>query len=209
MAMLAPVSDNDSRWSATQMLLRDVAEVQVGYTFRSGLGGDPCGAVGVIQMKDLGDDGIVALGSLDRVDMDVPLAQRARVEDIVLRSRGDRATSAIIAGEPGCVLVAAPLLRIRVTEGSLTPVYLNWYINQTPAQEHLRRLAEGTHMKAISKAILEELPVTVPPVERQQAIMRLADLSARQRILSDELSDLLEKLVSTVMMDYAKGSERP
>jgi hypothetical protein len=187
--------------------LRDIAEVQMGYSFRSGVEPAEQGPVGVIQMKDLGDDGMVTLDALTRVSIDVAPTHQVLAADIILRSRGDRASSAIVAEDPGRTLVAAPLLRIRVTDARVRPEYLNWYINQPPAQAHLAKHAEGSRVKMISKRALDELEVDVPSLERQAAIVMLAAFAARVGGLVARLENLRAKLASEVMLNYARGGE--
>lgn len=187
--------------------LRKLVDIQMGHSFRAGLEPDAAGAVGVIQMKDLGDDGLVALASLVRVSMSVRPGEQVREGDIVFRSRGDRSTCAIVAGDPGFAVVAAPLLRLGVTDPRLLPAYLNWFINQPSAQEYFSKHAEGSNVKMISKSILEDLDVEVPSIDRQRSIIELAGLSARQRILNGDIDSLRSRLLSDVMMNYVKGSE--
>lgn len=187
--------------------LRDIADIQMGYSFRSGVEPAAQGTVGVIQMKDLSDDGTVALDALTRVSMDVAPTHQVLVGDIILRSRGDRASSAIVADDPGRTLVAAPLLRIRVTDPRVQPEYLNWFINQPPAQAHLAKHAEGSRVKMISKRALDELEVALPPLERQAAIVGLAAFAARVQSLEARLENLRARLASEVMLHYARGGE--
>lgn len=187
--------------------LRELVDIQIGYGFRAGVEPDPAGLVGVIQMKDLGDDHIVDLASLARVSMDVPAGRQVREGDIILRSRGDRSTCAIVAGDPGRALVAAPLLRLRVADDRLLPAYLNWFINQPSAQAHFGRHAEGSSVKMISKQVLEDLEVEVPPLDRQESIVALAALSQRERTLCSTIHAARGHLLTDVMMQYAKGSE--
>jgi len=187
--------------------LRGLVDIQIGYGFRAGVEPDPAGLVGVIQMKDLGDDQIVDLTSLVRVSMDVPAGRQVREGDIILRSRGDRSTCAIVAGDPGPALVAAPLLRLRVVDDRLLPAYLNWYINQPSAQTHFARHAEGSFVKMISKQVLEELEVEIPPLEPQHRIVELARLSQRERTLCSDIHIARGHLLTDIMMRHAKGSE--
>ena len=189
------------------LALRKLVDIQMGHSFRAGLEPDPVGAVGIIQMKDLGDDDLVDLASLVRVAMDVRPGGQVREGDIIFRSRGARFTCAIVAGDPGCAVVAAPLLRLRVTDPRLLPAYLSWFINHPPAQEHFARHAEGSNVKMISRSVLEDLDVEVPSIERQRNIVELASLSARQRMLSADIDGLRSRLLSDVLMNYAKGSE--
>lgn len=187
------------------VLLQELVDIQMGHSFRAGLEPDPSGAVAVIQMKDLGEDTLVGLTSLDRVAMDIRPSQQVLEGDIIIRSRGDRSTCAMVGADPGNAVVAAPLLRLRVTDGRVLPSYLNWYINQPLAQAHLAKHAEGSYVKMISKTALESLEVDMPPLERQRDIVELADLSARQRILSDGIENLRSRLLSDIMMTYARG----
>jgi hypothetical protein len=179
----------------------------MGHSFRAGVKPDLAGAAGVIQMKDLGDDHLVDLTSLVRIAMDVRSTQRVREGDIIFRSRGDRSTCAIVAGDPQGALVAAPLLRLRVTDDSLLPAYINWYINQPSAQAHFAKHAEGSSVKMISKQVLEDLEIEVPPLDRQERIVALAALSQRERALCSDIHAARGYLLTDVMMQYAKGSE--
>src|SRR5665647_3652409 len=113
--------------------------------------------MGTLPLRGLVDVQIVDLASLARVSMDVPAGRRVREGDIILRSRGDRSTCAIVVGDPGDAVVAAPLLRLRVTDGRVLPAYLNWYVNQPLAQAHFAKHAEGSYVKMISKRVLEDL----------------------------------------------------
>jgi hypothetical protein len=185
--------------------LRRLADVQMGYSFRTGVESNPSAQVGVIQMKDLGDDHIVDLGSLARVTLDVRPDLRVREGDVIFRSRGDRPTCAIVADDPGCTVIAAPLLRLRVTDPRIMPAYLNWLINHPSAQARLARHAEGTYVKMISKRSLEDLEIDVPTLERQRRIVELSRLSARECILRDDRDALRERMVSVIMMSYAQG----
>ncbi|MEI6727641.1 MAG: restriction endonuclease subunit S [Actinomycetes bacterium] len=187
--------------------LRGLVDIQIGYGFRAGVEPDPAGLVGVIQMKDLGDDHIVDLASLVRVSMDVPAGRQVHEGDIILRSRGDRSTCAIVVGDPGPALVAAPLLRLRVVDDRLLSAYLNWYINQPSAQAHFARHAEGSLVKMISTQVLEDLEVEVPPLDRQEGIVALAALSQRERRLCSDIHAARGYLLTDIMMKYAKGSE--
>jgi hypothetical protein len=184
--------------------LSKISDIQMGYSFRAGLEPKLSGPVGVIQMKDLRDDHVVDLGGLTRTDMDVRVESRARQNDIVFRSRGDRATCAIVAADPGHAIVAAPLLRIRVTDDRVLPAYLNWYINQASAQAHLGRQAEGSYVKMISKRALGGLEVEVPSLDRQRGIAELAVLSNRARRLDARVSALRERMLADVMMTFAR-----
>jgi len=190
-----------------QSKLKNIATVQVGYSFRSRLEASEVGKVAVIQMKDLRDDNTVDCSDFVRINMDKVkkhhLTQRG---DLVFRSRGHTATSAVLLDDPGRAVVAAPLLRIRVAKpDKVLPEYLNWYISQRDAQIFLTSRAKGTVQKMISKQAIEDLEVAVPSLERQKAIVEVAVLSAREQALLYTLADKRDQYISTVLMQLAKG----
>jgi len=158
-------------------------------------------------MKDLRDDNTVDCSDFVRINMDKVkkhhLTQRG---DLVFRSRGHTATSAVLLDDPGRAVVAAPLLRIRVAKpDKVLPEYLNWYISQRDAQIFLTSRAKGTVQKMISKQAIEDLEVAVPSLERQKAIVEVAVLSAREQALLYTLADKRDQYISTVLMQLAKG----
>ena len=191
-----------------QCRLGDIASVQTGYSFRSAVEYDKAGSVRVIQMRDLGDDHTVQVDRLGCVDMDASPSQQVFVGDVILRSRGDVATSAIVSTDPGRAVVAAPLLRIRVSDPRVAAEYLNWFINQPPAQAYLSKNAEGSNVKMITKRTLEELEVELPPLERQREIVELWGLADRERKLERHLEERRSQFLSEVMMRHAQGGTR-
>ena len=187
--------------------LNQLATVQMGYSFRSRLDTTAGGGVAVIQMKDLLGDNTVSCDDLVRIDMegikDHHLAQRG---DLVFRSRGQVNTAAVLLEDPGKAVVAAPLLRIRVTNpDKVLPEYLNWFISQRDAQVFLTSRAKGTVQKMISKHAVEELVIALPSIEQQLSIVELAALSAREQFLLDALAMKREQYISAVLMKIAKG----
>jgi len=125
--------------------------------------------------------------------------------DLVFRSRGLVSKAAILFENPGKAVVAAPLLRIRVTKPKkILPEYLNWYISQREAQVFLTSRAIGTAQKMISKEVLEDLEVLLPSIEKQKNIMELASLAAREQTLLGVLAQKRRQYMSTLLMQLAK-----
>lgn len=185
--------------------LRDIASIQLGYSFREGLSSDPKAPVRVVQMRDLRDDHIVDLENAERVDLEPPSNQWLQRGDVLVRSRGESVTSAIVDAEVDGVIAAAPLLRIRVTDPRILPQYLNWIINQEPSQAYFAKNIEGSNVKMISRRALEELPIEVPPIEQQEKVTELAGLAAREKRLVEVIGKHRDELLSHVMLNYVKG----
>ena len=190
-----------------KLKIKQLATVQMGYSFRSRLEASRAGGVAVIQMKDLLQDNTVGCKRLVKIEMEtVKEHHLVQKGDLVFRSRGQITTAAILLEDPGKAVVAAPLLRIRITKpDKILPEYLNWYISQRNAQIFLVSRAKGTVQKMISKQTIEDMEVYLPTLEKQQHIVELAKLSARERTILSTLSEKRDQYISTVLMQFAKG----
>lgn len=190
-----------------KLKIKQLAAVQMGYSFRSRLEASRGGKVAVIQMKDLLRDNTVGCKKLVKIEIEtVKKHHLAQKGDLVFRSRGQITTAAILLEDPGKAVVAAPLLRIRITKpDKILPEYLNWYISQRDAQIFLASRAKGTVQKMISKQTVEEMEVYLPTLEKQQHIVDLAKLSAQERTILGTLSEKRDQYISTVLMQLAKG----
>ncbi len=192
---------------ALKKMIKHIASVQMGYSFRTRLESSDDGAIAVIQMKDLKDDNTVSCDELARIELDeVKEHHLAEKDDLVFRSRGLETTSAILLEDPGKAVIAAPLIRIRVTmPDKVLPEYLNWYISQQDAQIFLTSRAKGSVQKMISKQSIEDLEVALPSLETQKSIVELAALLAREQTLLNTLSIKRKQYISTLLMQFAKG----
>lgn len=187
--------------------LSRIATIQMGYSFRTRLESAGTGAVGVIQMKDLTDQNRVDCSGLVRIEMDKLKEQHlSKPGDIIFRSRGQTTTSAILLDDPGKAVVAAPLMRVRVTDNShILPEYLNWFINQMPAQTFLASHAAGTAQKMINKQALENLEVLIPSPARQRTIIELANLAEKEQQLIAKIADKRRQYIALALIEHAKG----
>ena len=186
--------------------LQDVAKIQMGYSFRTRLESSPEGTIGVIQMKDLLDDNTVNINGVTKMDMlDIKEQHLASQGDLIFRSRGLTPTSAIVIDSPEKTVIAAPLLRIRIASKLISPEYLNWYISQHDAQSYFKRMAKGSSGKMISKQVLGELKIPIPPMETQIHIAEIASLLLSEQILLKEILKKRNQYISSVLMKFAKG----
>ena len=173
----------------------------MGYSFRSRIQSMDSGAVAVIQMKDLTDENTVDCNNLTYIDItkfnDNHYVKKG---DLIFRSRGLCATSAIVLDGPGIAVVSSPLLKIRVTNPTVMPEYLNWFISQLPAQIFLASHAKGTTQQMISKEALEQLEVLLPPLEKQKSIVALATLEVEEQRILKQLAIKRKQYVSAILI---------
>lgn len=182
--------------------LKELAEVQMGYPFRSRIEHDPQGDVAVIQMKDIDDTNLLHVEDAIRTTHAPGKAHHLlRAGDLLFRSRGCSNGAALVAEGIGPAVLAAPMLLIRPNK--VLPAYLCWYINAPATQAQLATLAEGTSVRMISAEALKALPVPLPSPAAQQHIIRLAAMAEREQSLVAQIATQRQRLTTHVLMKFA------
>jgi len=189
------------------MKLSEIADVRMGYPFRSRLEHDPNGDIPVVQMKDIDDSDLVRLDGLVRISLPALKEHHLiRTGDLIFRSRGRTNSVALVAADLGRTIVAAPMLLIRPRK--VLPGYLHWFINLPATQAALAALAEGTSVRMVSKDAIADLDVPVPSMSGQQRVVEVAALARLEQTLVSELAARRKLLTDGILMRYAiRGSK--
>lgn len=182
-----------------------IAEVRMGYSFRSRLEADAQGDVAVIQMKDIDDANLLHPEGLVRVQMpDLKERHLVQAGDLLFRSRGVTNSAALVGGGLGRAVLAAPMLLIRPQSEVVEPAYLQWFINHPSTQATLAAQAAGTSVKMIGKGALDQLKVVLPPLEKQRRIVEVAQLVSREATLLEELRGRRKALLEGILLRSAE-----
>jgi hypothetical protein len=199
------INNSENQLLYMNLRLVDIAEVRMGYTFRSRLEPEIDGDVAVIQMKDIDDSNLLHPECLVRIRMP-ELKDRHLVQegDLMFRSRGVWNTTALVAGNLGRSVLAAPMMLIRPDTERVHAAYLLWFINQPSIQKMLSAQAAGTAVKMISKSALEQLEVSVPPLKIQNRIVEIGQLATLEAKLAKKLMDRRKVLIDGALMKRAK-----
>lgn len=188
-------------------LLSDIAEVRMGYSFRSRLEVEASGNVAVIQMKDIDDSNLLHPEGLARVQMpDLKDRHIVQEGDLMFRSRGESNSASLAGGSLGRAVLAAPMMLIRPKVAVVEPAYLQWFINHPATQAALASQAAGTAVKMIGKAALEQLEVALPPLNDQRRIVEIGQLVAREAQLMRELIRQRKALIEGMLMRKAQDT---
>ena len=192
------------------VLLNEIATVTSGYTFRQSVPIAAQGGIRLIQMKDLGADGVVQLQGTVRINVPSPKAQhRAQCGDILFRSRGQRPTAALINQECTNTIISGPLFRIRADATRIMPQYLLWQIHHPHAQRYFARSLEGSVGMMISMRTVCALPITVPCMARQRTIAHIYALSLREKRILHRVQQKKRAYIQAALTEYAALDSAP
>ena len=153
--------------------LTDISSIYSGYPFRGRIDEDADGETAVVQIKNVDAETGVDWENLARTRL---TGRREpdllRKDDILFIAQGMRNIAACV-DEIAVDAVCSPhFFMIRLKCGvPLLPAFLAWQINQIPAQRYLTVSATGSHVTGIRRQVLENLPVSVPDMKKQEKIV--------------------------------------
>ncbi len=183
----------------TAVFLSDGARVDAGFPFRGAVDALEPGEVAVVQMRNIEQE-TVDWPSLTRVALPTKRAPDFLVDgDVIFTTRGRRNLALALENIPGPAVCSPHFFILRsLKPGRLLPAFLAWQINQKPAQEYLQQAATGSHILNITRGAIESLPICIPPIEVQHAIIELANVARCERELVNALIDNRQRQLDAV-----------
>lgn len=85
----------------------------------------------------------------------------------------------------------------------MLPQYLAWVLNSHTTQALLKGQAIGTSIPSISKRVLENLEISLPSIETQEAILQITKLRNKEKSLKKEIETLREKQIQAMLLQAA------
>ncbi|MCB1205946.1 MAG: restriction endonuclease subunit S [Verrucomicrobiae bacterium] len=188
-------------------LLKDLAEVRSGYSFRSRVEEDPGGDLVVFQIRSLEQRGAVQAEDGMRLYFpEVSPSLLLRRGDVLFAARGMRNVGAVIDFDPDRAIASGQLLWMRPKSKSIEPAYLAWWLNQQPAQQFFESHKRGTRMPIITRSSLLELPVSVPSRDLQMKFVELDQLHRQERELTARIQEKREEHYEGRVARLMKGN---
>ncbi|MET8800003.1 restriction endonuclease subunit S [Nocardia sp. NPDC004568] len=188
------------------LILRELAEITPGPSgsLLDKLGDEPDG-VPVVNPSDITGWNEVDSRKLRRLPHD----EAGRLErftlqrnDIVLVRQGSLGKLALIGRQLAGALYNSSCAKVRVMDDRVLPEYLSLYLSSSAMQdEMLQRALPGT-VQSLNSTILGDLPVAVPPLDRQHEVVAvIADID-ELALIHRETVDRLGVLKRTLLDDF-------
>jgi len=183
----------------TAYFLSDSARVDAGFPFRGAVDTLEPGDVAVVQMRNV-EHGAVDWPALTRVTLPTKRAPAFLASgDVIFTTRGRRNLALALENVPGPAVCSPHFFILRpLKPGRLLPAFLAWQINQKPAQDYLQQAATGSHILNITRGAIESLPVCIPAIEVQRAIIDLAYTARCERELVNALIENRQRQLDAV-----------
>lgn len=187
--------------------MNELCSVIIGYRPKSGSGGggDDLGIAisdldqsrGHVDAFPVPAHGRLWLGDLEVIDADTRKSDYyLREGDILFLSRGQRRIAVPIAKEyvqpwpPDFdrTIVLYYFFILRPKSDRIRAEYLAWAINEGPLKPAIDAMAEGSVVQKVSVRDFRDMKVDVPPMEVQNRLVKLYELSVREQRLHERLA---------------------
>jgi hypothetical protein len=165
--------------------LSDIGGIHPGYPFRGPINEAADGDAAVVQIKNVDAEQGIDWSALVRTRLE---GRRKpdwlRQGDIVFTARGNRNAAAPVERPPQNAVSAPHLFVIRlIRHDQALPAFIAWLMNQPDAQRYFAQSATGSYITSIRKDVLQQMPLRLPTIEKQELIVRLDQAVRRERQL--------------------------
>jgi restriction endonuclease S subunit len=184
--------------------LFEIADVFTGHTLREKVQYDQNGKCSVIQLKDLSFTPTIKIKHppFKIAWQGIPQKQFLQPNDILLLSKGSANKALFYEGQYAPAVAVSAFTIIRLHTGNLKPEFLNWYINSTEAQEYFNMHRAGTTTLNLSKKAIDELPVPVPTLAKQEIMMKLVTQYELYKNLQAEYENNIRLMVEHTLHNH-------
>lgn len=121
--------------------------------------------------------------------------------DVLFAAKGTKNFAAWYENEKTLAVASTSFFVIRLNDPDILPGYLTWFLNHPDTQTFLKGFARGTSMASISKAVLSELEIAVPSIEKQKLILKIHNLRYREKNIKIQLESLREQQIQQQILN--------
>ncbi|MBT5231466.1 MAG: restriction endonuclease subunit S [Methylococcales bacterium] len=191
------------------MQLKQLANINAGYPFRGKIPEVANSGILAVQMKNTSPEDIRWSNCIETEPSGKRQPDWLQAGDILFVARGNHNYAVLVDKTPVLPSIAAPhFFVISSTTPTVLPQFLTWQLNQAPCQRYLEQHTEGTLTKSIRKNVLEDLPVTIPDIHKQQSIINLADTIRQEQHIAEQIIRNGQQLLNTIAHDIIHAHKR-
>lgn len=185
---------NTSIYNATHdTKLGDIADIRSGHPFRGSIAPDIKGDVHVVQVRNTNATGEIIQDEM----ITTTLTSKKKPDwlksgDILFVAKGAKHYSALVEDLPKQTVCSPHFFLVRIKPAFkelVTPEFISWQLNQLPAQRYFQTTAEGSLYLSVRRQILEYVPITMLPIEKQRQLTALHRCAVKEQKVLQQLID--------------------
>lgn len=171
------------------MYLNEIVEIQSWYYVRPGTFKD----VTYLQAKDFDEFGDLKWELVPELDSkEVQERQYLQDWDILFAAKWVRNFATVYRKEYGKSVASSTFFILRIRDWNTIPEYLAILLTEAAKWKYFQDNISWWYIQAISKPVLLNYELEIPPIEKQKKIIRFYELYKKQRKLYDKLKEKKE-----------------
>ncbi|NTW33732.1 MAG: restriction endonuclease subunit S [Bacteroidetes bacterium] len=127
--------------------------------------------------------------------------------DVLFAAKGNKNFAAYYESKNLPAVASTSFFVIRMKEeyhNLILPGFLVWFINNPETQKFLKDNAIGSSIASISKAVLEELEISIPDLQKQKTILKIIQLRNAEKKIIQQIQILKEKQIQQKIINALK-----
>jgi len=197
------------------MPLRRLITLRGGFAFRTAIPEVAKGGAWAVQLRDFHQGQGPNWKTIIETRLPRELSEHEWLEsgDILIAIRGARYFAALLEDVPPRTVASGQFMVIKVKDADvLDPAFLAWQLNQAPAQAWLAANARGAVLRSLTRSVIENVTIAVPPLAFQKSVAKLDQLFKRERAALEKLFRIREAQLNSLAVSLnaalaAKGAE--
>ena len=189
------------------IVLKDIADIRSGYTFRGKAKELKGSGIRILQIKDVRENLVIDGTSLTEIEWpgksNIPTIKQG---EIAIVARGITNNAALMESN-ATVVPSNQLLVLSIKSDSVVPEYLCWWLNRPSTQTILAGQHVGTSIPSLSKKELSHLSIPVPEIATQRKILNLYRLQAQEKVLYEQLQKNREVMLEGIFQQLLANGE--
>lgn len=124
--------------------------------------------------------------------------------DVLFAAKGTKNFAAWYENDDIPAVASTSFFVIRLHDRNILPGYLTWFLNHPSTQTLLKGQARGSSIASISKAVLSELEIPIPNIQKQELILKIFKLRNKEKNLKQQIENLKEKEIQHLLINAIK-----
>lgn len=186
--------------------LKQIANINSGYSFRTKIRNNPEGNTYAIQMRDISDGGLGIINEPLKVDVDkINMNHYLRKGDILFLAKGANNFAVCFDEKFKPAVATSAFFVIRLINESIIPEFICLYMNSSISQNYFQVNMAGTYIPNINLSTLKDMEFIIPPLSHQKKIVTVFQLHLKEKDLIVRLLQKREILVNEIVKRLING----
>lgn len=128
--------------------------------------------------------------------------------DVLFAAKGTKNFATWYESDKIPAVASTSFFVIRLNDINVLPGYLTWFLNHPDTQALLKNQARGSSIASISKAVLSELEIPLPNIQKQKLILKIFKLRNKEKKLKQQIEDLRERKIQYLLINAINRKEK-